>query len=73
MNYFVMDYLVLDTGYNYGKDDADVMFATNAKKEAIKAAKDFGQGTVVIFVDKDGSIKHRVFTASYKTNLALED
>ncbi len=29
-----MDYLVLDTGYNFGKG-ADVMFATNDKEEAI--------------------------------------
>ncbi len=55
-----MDYLVLDTGYNFGKEDADVMFATNEKEEAIQAAKDFGQGTVVVFVNKDGN-KHRVF------------
>ncbi len=31
--------------YNYSKD-ADVLFATNDKEEAIEAAKDFGQGTV---------------------------
>lgn len=57
-----MDYLVLDAGYNFGKV-ADVMFATNDKEEATEAAKDFGQGTVVVFVDKEGN-KQRIFTAS---------
>jgi hypothetical protein len=65
-----MDYLVLDTGYNYGRDDADVMFATNELKEAIETARDFGSGTVVVKVDEEGN-KKRVFTASYKTDLAL--
>ena len=50
-----MDYLVLDAGYNYGKEDADVIFATNDKAEAIKAAKDFGSGTVVVKVDQKGT------------------
>ncbi len=67
-----MDYLVLDTGYNYGKEDADVMFATNDKQEAIEAAKDFGQGTVVVFVDEQGN-KQRIFTASYQTDLAMKE
>ncbi len=31
--------------YNYNQD-ADVLFATNDKEEAIETAKDFGQGTV---------------------------
>ncbi len=66
-----MDYLVLNTGYNYGKD-ADVMFATNDKEEAIEAAKDFGQGTVVVFVDKEGN-KERIFTASYESHLAVKE
>ncbi len=67
-----MDYLVLDAGYNYGKEDTDVMFATNDKQEAIEAAKDFGQGTTVVFVDEQGN-KQRIFTASYEINLALEE
>ncbi len=65
-----MDYLVLDCSYNYNKENANVMFATNEKEEAIEAAKDFGQGTVVVFVDKKGN-KQRIFTASYKTELGL--
>ena len=67
-----MDYLVLDCGYNYGKTDADVMFATNEKEEAIETAKDFGNGTVVVFVDKDGNWQ-RIFTASYKSDLAIKE
>jgi hypothetical protein len=55
--------------YNYNQD-ADVLFATNDKEEAIEAAKDFGQGTVVVFVDKKGN-KLRIFTAAYKSDLAL--
>lgn len=66
-----MDYLVLDTGYNFGKD-ADVLFATNEKEEAIEAAKDFGQGTVVVKVDKDSS-KQRIFTAPYKSDLGIKE
>ncbi len=67
-----MDYLVLDCGYNYGNEDADVLFATNDKDEAIEAAKDFGQGTVVVFVDKEGN-KERIFTASYKSDLPIKE
>lgn len=48
------------------------MFATNDKNEAIEAAKDFGQGTTVVFVDEKGN-KQRIFTASYEINLALEE
>jgi hypothetical protein len=64
-----MDYLDLETAYNFEKE-ADVLFATNEKEEAIQAAKDFGQGTVVVFVNKEGR-KQRIFTASYKSELAL--
>ncbi len=67
-----MDYLILDAGYNFGKEDADILFATNDKQEAIEAAKDFGQGTTVVFVDEKGN-KHRIFTAPYEINLALEE
>jgi hypothetical protein len=67
-----MDYLVLDAAYNYGKADADVMFATNDKQEAIEAAKDFGQGTVVVTLDKNGN-KQRVFTAAYQSDLTVKE
>jgi hypothetical protein len=67
-----MDYLVLDCGYNYGKDDADIMFATNEKDEALETAKDFGAGTVVVKVDEKGN-KERIFTTPYKSDLALAD
>jgi hypothetical protein len=67
-----MDYQVLDAGYNFGKDDVDVMFASNDKEEAIEAAKDFGQGTVVVFVDEEGN-KQRIFTAPYKSDLAVNE
>jgi hypothetical protein len=67
-----MDYLVLDAGYNYGRADADVMFSTNDKAEAIEAAKDFGSGTVVIKVDQKGA-KQRIFTAPYTKELELTE
>ncbi len=67
-----MDYQVLGAGYNYGKEDADILFATNDKEEAIEAAKDFGQGTVVIFLDNEGG-KQRIFTAPYKSDLAVKE
>jgi len=67
-----MDYLVLDCGYNYGKEEADVMFATYEKAEAIEAAKDFGAGTVVVFVDGKGR-KTRIFTVPYESDLALTE
>jgi hypothetical protein len=57
-----MDYLILDAGYNFGKEDADILFATNDKGEAIEAAKDFGQGTTVVVVDELGN-RQRIFTA----------
>ena len=46
-----MNYLVIECRYNYG-GDADLLFATNERQEAIEAARDFGAGTVVVFVDK---------------------
>ncbi len=46
-----MKYLVMEGRYNFGQE-ADVMFATNDKEEAIEAAKDFGQGMVVVCLDK---------------------
>jgi hypothetical protein len=67
-----MDYQVLDQGYNLGRENVDVLFATNDKDEAIEAAKDFGQGTVVVFVDKEGN-KERIFTASYKSDLPIKE
>lgn len=70
--FYFMDYLVLDCGYNYGKEDADIMFATNEKEEAIEAAKDFGAGTVVVKVDEKGE-KTRIFTAPYKSDLAVNE
>ncbi len=36
-----MKYLVMEGRYNYDEKNADVMFATSDKQEAIKAAKDF--------------------------------
>lgn len=56
--------------YNFNEEFADVMFATNDKQEAIQAAKDFGQGTVVVSVNKKGS-KQRIFTADYESDLAV--
>lgn len=50
-----MEYQVLGAGYNFGKEDADVLYATNDKDEVIEAAKDFGQGTIVILVDEQGN------------------
>jgi hypothetical protein len=67
-----MDYLVIDAGYNFGKEDADILFATNDKYEAIEAAKDFGQGTVVVFIDEKGN-KQRIFTATYESDLAVRE
>ncbi len=64
-----MKYLVMEGRYNFGQE-ADVMFATNDKEEAIEAAKDFGQGTVVVTLDEEGN-KQRIFTAAYKPDLAL--
>ncbi len=66
-----MDYLVLDAAYNFGNKDADVKFATNDKAEAIEAAKDFGAGTVVVFVNEKG-VKTKVFIAPYKADLAVK-
>ncbi len=64
-----MKYLVMEGRYNFGQE-TDVMFATNDKEEAIEAAKDFGQGMVVVCLDKKGN-KLRIFTAAYKSDLAL--
>jgi hypothetical protein len=66
-----MDYSVLNTAYNFRKD-ADVLFASNDKEEAVQAAKDFGQGTVVVFVNEEGN-KQRIFTAAYKTDSGIKE
>ncbi len=58
--------------YNFDENEADVLFATNEKEEAIEAAKDFGQGTVVISVDQAGN-KQRVFTAPYQSELGIAE
>ncbi len=67
-----MDYQVLGSGYNFGKEDASILFATNDKQEAIETAKDFGKGTVVVFVDEDGG-KQRIFTVPYESDLAVKE
>ncbi len=54
-----MKYLVLEGRFNFDEKNANVMFATNDKLEAIEAAKDFGQGMVVVTVDKKGN-KQRI-------------
>lgn len=65
-------YLVIEGRYNYDENSADVLFGTNDKSEAVQAAKDFGQGTVVTEVDKKGN-RRRIFTADYKTDQALKE
>ncbi|MBA2621865.1 MAG: hypothetical protein H0U87_11755 [Acidobacteria bacterium] len=49
-----MEYLVVSARFNDDKD-ADAVFASNDKGEAIEAAKDGGSGTVVVRVDKTGN------------------
>jgi hypothetical protein len=67
-----MKYLVMEGKYNYDPSNADTMFATNDKQEAIEAAKDFGEGMVVVSVDEKGE-KERVFTARYKSELGIKE
>jgi hypothetical protein len=38
-----MKYLVMKGRHNFNAGEADVMFGTNNKQEAIEAANDFGQ------------------------------
>ena len=68
----LMKYQVMEGRYNYDEDAADVLFTTNDKQEAIEAAKDFGQGAVVVSIDYQGS-RQRIFTADYKTDLGIDD
>jgi hypothetical protein len=58
--------------YNFDEKEADCLFRTNDKDEAIEAAKDFGQGTTVVTLDKKGK-RERVFTASYESDIALKE
>ncbi len=67
-----MKYLVMEGRYNYDPSNADAIFATNDKQEAIQAAKDFGVGIVVVSVDEKGE-KERVFTARYKSELGIRE
>lgn len=68
----LMKYRGIKGRYNYGEVTAAVLFATNDEKETIEAAKDFGQGAVVISIDNQGS-KQRIFMAAYKTDLGIGD
>lgn len=65
-----MDYPIIECRYSYSTDDADTLFATNQRQEAIEAAKEFGAGTVVVRVDETGN-KERTFTAPYETDLGI--
>ena len=65
-------YLVMEDRYNFDEESADVIFATSDKQETIEAAKDFGQGMVVVSVDKKDS-KERIFTAAYNSDLAIKE
>jgi hypothetical protein len=65
-------YLAMVGRYNFDEDSADVMFATNDKTEAIQSTKDFGQGMVVVSVDKEDS-KQRIFSAFYNNELEIKD
>ncbi len=65
-----MKYLVMDAGYCVDKD-ANAIFGTNDKQEAILVARDFGSGTVV--VRADGEEKEIVYIASYKEDLGLAE
>ena len=67
----MIKYLVMEGRYNFEKE-ADIMFATNDKGEAIQAAKDFGNGMVVLEVDEKGN-KKRIFTAPYKSDLGIKE
>jgi hypothetical protein len=67
-----MKYLVMEGRYNYDPSNADAIFATNDKQEAIQAAKDFGEGMVVVSVNEKGS-KERIFTARYKSDLGMKE
>lgn len=69
---YLMKYLVMEGRYNYDQPNADAMFATNDKQEAIEAARDFGEGTVVVSVDETGE-KERIFTARYKSDLGIKE
>jgi hypothetical protein len=67
----IMDYQVMECRYNISPDDADIFFATNDRREAIEAAKEFGAGTVVLWIDEAGN-KTRIFTASYESDLGIK-
>lgn len=61
----------MERRYNFNQE-FDVMFVTNEEHDAIEAAKDFGQETVVVTLDKEGK-KQRVFTAPYKSDLTVRN
>ena len=60
-----MKYLVADAGFKHGKD-RNLLFATNDRQEAVKAAKDSGSGVVVI--KKMGKIKARKSSSFHLIN-----
>ena len=67
-----MDYLVIDAGFKQGKD-RNVMFATNDKQDAIKAAKDSGSGVTVLKCNERDKSELIIFVSAYKTELGLSE
>lgn len=65
-----MKYQVVDAGYKLGKDK-NVMFATNDKNKAIQAAKESGEGVIVLETGEENKNKRIVFISAYKNELGI--
>ena len=68
----IYKYQVVDAGYKLGMDK-NVLFATNKKWEAekaAKAAKESGEGMIVLEFDERGN-EQMVYVSAYKTDFGI--
>ena len=67
----MMDYLVVDAGFNYGKDK-NILFASNDRDEAITAARESGSGVMVIKRREESENEEIIFISPYKSEIGLK-
>ena len=68
-----MKYQVIDAGFKLGKEK-NVIFATNDKQEAIKAANNWGEGTVVLEAAGHTARAPKViYISPYKSELGMKE
>ena len=68
----IYKYQVADAGYKLGKEK-NILFATNDRSEAVKAANDSGEGVIVLKNQTNNSDELIVYISPYKTELEIAE